>query len=279
MDRVQTKFKLIISGINLVSVSDFRPIDTVHNRYVRDVKCSVGERENTVVITGTICSEDKNKNFLIAEDLAVFFLRLFSLFGVNCRIEHFELDKGGDVLWGNPPVPTIDGKMMKDQICKVKSSFFEPQSSAEFQTIQASTRVDVPHHFRTLAALFFEELCPRWDDHVLRKYVEALLERYEGRYEKRLLELIQVLCDADLTDFRTQLNQSSRLQSAMQNVSGPRLIDDNVAHGILACIEVIYLQMRQGNYDRLTRKLVSSAHELLIPLVQKLLRSRTLDNP
>ena len=272
----QTRFKLIISGIKLIS--DFRPLDTIHSRYVRDVLCSIGDR-NTVVITGTICSEDQNKNFLIAEDLTVFFLRLFSLFGVNCRVEHFELDKSGDVLWGYPPVPTIDGKMINDQIAKVKSSFFEPQSSAEFQVIQASTRVDVPHHFRTLAALFFEELCPRWNDHVLRKYVEALLERYEGQYEKRLLELIQVLCDADLTDFRTQLNQSSSLQSAMLNVSGPRLIDDNVAHGILACIEVIYLQMRQGNYDRLTRKLVSSAHELLFPLVQKLLRSRTLDNP
>jgi len=274
---VQTKLKLIISGIKLMS--DFRPMDTVHSRYVHDVHCSIGERDNTVVVRGTICSEDQNKNFLIAEDLTVFFLRLFSLFGVNCRVEHFELDKSGDVLWGYPPVPTIDGKMINDQIAKVKSSFFEPQSSAEFQVIQASTRVDVPHHFRTLAALFFEELCPRWNDHVLRKYVEALLERYEGQYEKRLLELIQVLCDADLTDFRTQLNQSSSLQSAMLNVSGPRLIDDNVAHGILACIEVIYLQMRQGNYDRLTRKLVSSAHELLFPLVQKLLRSRTLDNP
>ncbi|MFR9710538.1 hypothetical protein ACL02P_14215 [Paenibacillus sp. MB22_1] len=276
MDRVQTKFKLIISGINLVS--DFRPIDTVHSRYVRNVKCSVGERDNTVVITGTICSEDQNKNFLIAEDLTVFFLRLFSLFGVNCRIEHFELDKGGDVLWGYPPVPTIDGKMMNNQIGKVKSSLFEPQSFAEFQVIQASTRVDVPHHFRTLAALFFEELCPHWDDHVLGEYVEALLERYENQHEKRLLELIRVLCEADIID-STYLNQSSRLRSAMQNVSGPRLIDDNVAHGILACIEVIYRQMRQGDYDTLTRKLVSSAHELLFPLVQKLLRSRTMDNP
>lgn len=137
MDWVQTKFKLIILGINLVS--DFRPIDTVHRRYVRDVKCSVGER-NTVVITGTICSEDQNKNFLIAEDLTVFFLRLFSLFGVNCRVEHFELDKGGDVLWGYPPVPTIDGNMMNDQIGKIKSLFFEPQSSAEFQAIQASNK-------------------------------------------------------------------------------------------------------------------------------------------
>jgi len=181
-------------------------------------------------------------------------------------------------LWGYPPVPTIDGKMMNDQIGKVKPLFFEPQSSAEFQVIQASTRVDVPHHFRTLAALFFEELCPRWNDHVLGKYVEALLERYENQYKKRLLELIQVLCDVDLIDFRTQLNQSSRLLSAMQNVS-QRLIDDNVAHGLLACIEVIYRQMRQGDYDRLTRKLVSSAHELLFPLVQKLLRSRTMDNP
>ncbi|WP_019123929.1 hypothetical protein [Brevibacillus massiliensis] len=275
MDRVQTKFKLIISGINLVS--DFRPIDTVHNRYVRDVRCSVGER-NTVVITGTICSEDQNKNFLIAEDLTVFFLRLFSLFGVNCRIEHFELDKSGDVLWGYPPVPTIDGKMINDQIAKVKSSFFEPQSSAEFQVIQASTRVDVPHHFRTLAALFFEELCPRWNDHVLEEYVEALLERYENQHEKRLLELIHVLCEADIID-STYLNQSSRLRSVMQNASGSRLIDEKVAQCILACIEAIYRQMRQGVYDRLTRKLISSAHELLLPLVQKLLRSRTLDNP
>jgi len=273
----QTRFKLIISGIKLIS--DFRPMDTVHSRYVHDVHCSIGERDNTVVVRGTICSEDQNKNFLIAEDLTVFFLRLFSLFGVNCRIEHFELDKGGDVLWGYPPVPTIDGKMMNDQICKVKSSFFEPQSSAEFQVIQASTGVDVPHHFRTLAALFIEKLCLRWDDNVLREYVEVLLERYEGQYEKRLLELIHALCDADITDPRTNLNQSSRLRSAMQNASGSRLIDENVAQSILACIKAIYLQMRQGNYDRLTRKLVSSAHELLFPLVQKLLRSRTLNNP
>lgn len=270
----QTKFKLIISGIKLIS--DFRPLDTIHSRYVRDVQCSIGDR-NTVVITGTICSEDQNKNFLIAEDLTIFFLRLFSLFGVNCRIEHFELDKGGDVLRGYPPVPTIDGKMMNDQICKVKSSFFEPQSSARFQAIQASTRVDVPHHFRTLAALFFEELCPRWNDHVLEKYVEALLERYEGQYVKRLQELIHVLCEADIID-STNLNPSSRLRSAMQNASGSRFIDDNVAQCILACIEAIYSQMRQGNYDRLTRKLVSSAHELLLPLVQKLLRSRTMGN-
>jgi len=143
---------------------------------------------------------------------------------------------------------------------------------------QASTRVDVPHHFRTLAAFFFEELCPDWDDHVLGEFVEALLERYEGQYEKRLLELIDVLCDTDITDPRTNLNQSSRLRSVMQNVSGLKFIDDNVAHGILGCIKVIYLQIRQGKYDGLTRKLVSSAHELLLPLVQKLLRSRTLDN-
>lgn len=272
----QTRFKLIISGIKLIS--DFRPLDTIHSRYVRDVQCSIGDR-NTVVITGTICSEDQNKNFLIAEDLSVFFLRLFSLFGVNCRVEHFELDKGGDVLWGYPPVPTIDGQKINDQIGKIKSSFFEPQSSAGFQAIQASTRVDVPHHFRTLAALFFEELCPHWDDHVLGEYVEALLERYENQYEKRLLELIHALCDTDITDPRTNLNQSSRLRSAMRNASGSRLIDENVAQSILACIKVIYSRMRQGDYDRLTRKLISSAHELLFPLVQKLLRSRTLNNP
>ena len=272
----QTKFKLIISGIKLIS--DFRPLDTIHSRYVRDVQCSIGDR-NTVVITGTICSEDQNKNFLIAEDLTVFFLRLFSLFGLNCRIEHFELDKGGDVLWDYPPVPTVEGQMINDQIGKIKSSFFEPQSSAGFQAIQASTRVDVPHHFRSLAAFFFEELCPRWDDNVLREYVEVLLERYEGQYEKRLLELIHLLCDTDIIDPRTNLNQSYRLRSAMQNASGSRLIDENVAQCILACIKAIYSQMRQGNYDGLTRKLVSSAHELLLPLVQKLLRSRTLDIP
>jgi hypothetical protein len=271
----QTRFKLKISGIKLMS--DFRPLDTIHSRYVRDVLCSIGD-QNTVVITGTICSEDQDKNFLIAEDLTVFFLRLFSLFGVNCRIEHFELDKGGDVLWGYPPVPTIDGEMMNDQIGKIKSLFFDPQSSAEFQAIQASTRVDVPHHFRTLAALFFEKLCPRWNDHVLLKYVEALLERYEGQHVKRLQELIHVLCEADIID-STNLNHSSRLRSAMQNASGSRLIDENVAQSILACIKAIYSQMRQGNYDGLNRKLISSAHELLLPLVQKLLRSRTLDNP
>jgi hypothetical protein len=272
----QTRFKLIISGIKLIS--DFRPLDTIHSRYIRDVLCSIGDR-NTVVITGTICSEDQNKNFLIAEDLTVFFLRLFSLFGANCRIEHFELDKGGDVLRGYPPVPLVDGKMLNDQIGNVMSAFFEPQSSAEFQVIQASTGIDVPHHFRTLAALFFEELCPDWDDHVLGEFVEALLERYEGQYRKRLLELIHALCDADITDLRTNLNQSSRLRSAMQNASGSMLIDENVAQCILACIKAIYSQMRQGDYDRLNRKLISSAHELILPLVQKLLRSRTLDNP
>jgi hypothetical protein len=272
----QTRFKLIISGIKLIS--DFRPLDTIHSRYVRDVLCSIGDR-NTVVITGTICSEDQDKNFLIAEDLSVFFLRLFSLFGVNCRMEHFELDKGGDVLWGYPPVLLVDGKMLNDQIGNVMSAFFEPQSSAGFQAIQASTRVDVPHHFRSLAAFFFEELCPDWDDHVLGEFVEALLERYEGQYRKRLLELIHALCDADITDPRTNLNQSSRLRSAMQNASGSRFIDENVAQCMLACIKLIYSQIRQGNYDGLTRKLVSSAHELLLPLVQKLLRSRTLDNP
>lgn len=271
----QTRFKLIISGIKLIS--DFRPLDTIHSRYVRDVLCSIGDR-NTVVITGTICSEDQNKNFLIAEDLTVFFLRLFSLFGLNCRIEHFELDKGGDVLWDYPPVPLVDGKMLNDQIGNVMSAFFEPQSSAEFQVIQASTGVDVPHHFRTLAAFFFEELCPDWDDHVLGEFVEALLERYEGQYRKRLLELIHALCDADITDLRTNLNQSSMLRSAMQNASGSRFIDKNVAQCMLACIKVIYSQMRQGNYDGLTRKLISSAHELLLPLVQKLLRSRTMGN-
>ena len=88
----QTRFKLIISGIKLIS--DFRPLDTIHSRYIRDVLCSIGDR-NTIVITGTICSEDQNKNFLIAEDLTVFFLRLFSLFGANCRIEHFEFVTAG----------------------------------------------------------------------------------------------------------------------------------------------------------------------------------------
>jgi hypothetical protein len=109
----QTRFKLIISGIKLIS--DFRPLDTIHSRYVRDVLCSIGD-QNTVVITGTICSEDQDKNFLIAEDLTVFFLRLFSLFGINCRVEHFELDKGADVLWGYPPVPTVDGQKINIRI-------------------------------------------------------------------------------------------------------------------------------------------------------------------
>ena len=112
---------------------------------------------------------------------------------------------------------------------------------------------------------------------MLGEFVEALLERYEGQYVKRLQELIHVLCEADIID-STNLNQSSRLRSVMQNVSGLKFIDDNVAHGILGCIKVIYLQIRQGKYDGLNRKLVSSAHELLLPLVQKLLRSRTLDN-
>lgn len=280
MEYIQTNFKIIISGIKLES--NFQLADTIHNRYVSNVNCTAGE-DNSVVITGTICSEDKNKNFLIAEDLKEFFLRLFSLFGVNCRVKKCELDTATDFLIGqieiSPPTPLVNATKINNQVGNVISQFYDPQRSAQFfNLIESNNSIDILHRFRSLFSVF-DSLSPKTrrgsiNYHALKEdYVGVITDRYNGIYVTRFKEIINEFCNANLIDSRTKINYSLLLKSLIQSTDNSSLLNKDVAYNLLRCIQVIRNKVNHGDFTGLNRKIISGAYELLLPLVQKLLQT------
>lgn len=275
---LQTHFKIVISGINLSS--DFTMKDAPHGNRVSDVTCKVGEGR-TVVITGTISGEDKNENYLIAEDLKEYYLRLISLFGVSCRIKEFEIDTPTDFLTGqievSPPKPIVDGSKINAQAAKLASHYFDPQKSAMYHNlIESNNSIDMLHRFRSLFSVF-DNLSPKnTSDHIdynalKTDYAAEIEDRYQGASSIRYLDFVNEFCNANLEDVRANKNYSTLLKDSKQRLGNTRLINEEVAFNILKCIQVIRNKVNHGDFSGLNRKIVSGAYELLLPMVQKML--------
>ncbi|RIX60049.1 hypothetical protein D3P08_00185 [Paenibacillus nanensis] len=275
---IQSHFKIVISGINLSS--DFIMNDTPHGNHVCDVNCKVGER-GTVVITGIINGEDKNENFLIAEDLKEYFIKLFSLFGVSCRIKEFEIDTTTDFLTGHievsPPKPVVDGSKINAQTGKVASQYLDPQKSALYHNlVESNNSIDMLHRFRSLFSVF-DSLSPKnaqghIDYHALKTgYATEIAVRYQGAFIGRYIDIVDEFCNANLEDVRANKNYSSLLKNSKQRLGNSSLIDEEVAFNLLKCIQIIRNKVNHGDFSGLNRKIVSGAYELLLPMVQKML--------
>lgn len=275
---IQSNFKIVISGVNLSS--DFIMNDTPHDNQVSNVVCKVGEG-GTVVITGAISSEDKNENFLIAEDLKDYFLRLFSLFGVSCRIKDFKIDTTTDFLTGQieiyPPRPAVDGSTINTQAGKVASHYRDSQKMALYHNlIESNNSIDMLHRFRSLFSVF-DSLSPKnsqghIDYHALKTdYAAEIAVRYQGIFISRFIEIVDELSNANLEDVRANKNYSSLLKNSKERLGNTSLIDEEVAFNLLKCIQVIRNKVNHGDFSGLNRKIVSGAYELLLPTVQKML--------
>ncbi len=279
MENIKSHFKIIISGINLAS--DFTMKDTPYNSRVSSVTCSAGER-NTAIITGTINGNDKNENYLIAEDLKVYYLSLISIFGVSCRIEDYKIDTTTDLLEAkievNPPKPVVEASKINEQTAKLVSHYFDPQMSAVYHNlIESNKSIDMLHRFRSLFSVF-DSLSPKnnsghIDYNVLKsEYATEIQERYQGKWFDRYHEFLIEFSNANLKDERANKNYSSLLKESNQQLANNILIDEAVAFNILKCIQIIRNKVNHGDFSELNPKIISGSYELLLPIVQKLLR-------
>lgn len=275
---IQTHFKTVISGIKIST--DFNLTDTPHSNYISDVICKVGD-EGTVNVTGIISGEDKNENYLIAEDLKEYFLRLFSLFGVSCRIKKFEIDTTTDFLKGqievSPPKPTVDGNMINAQAAKVVSQYFDPQRTALYHNlIESNNSIDMLHRFRSLFSIF-DSLSPKnASDHIdyqalKRDFSIEITNRYQGIYLSRYIDIANEFCNANLEDTRANKNYSSLLKDSKDRLGNTIFINEEVAFNLLKCIQIMRNKVNHGDFSGLNRKIISGGYELLLPMVQKML--------
>lgn len=275
---IQTHFKVVISGVKLSS--DFNLTDTIHSNYVSDVICKVGDG-GTIEVTGTINGEDKNENYLIAEDLKEYFLRLFSLFGVSCRVTKFEVDTTTDYLTGqieiSPPKPTVDGGAINAQAAKVVSQYSDPQKSALYHNlIESNNSIDMLHRFRSLFSIF-DSLSPKnASDHInyhalKTDFATEITNRYQVMNLSRYIDIVSGFCDANLEDARANKNYSSLLKDSKQRLGNTGLINEEIAFNLLKCIQIMRNKVNHGDFSGLNRKIISGGYELLLPMVQKML--------
>lgn len=279
MKLIHTKFEMILSGAKISE--DFSVSHVIHANYVSDVKC-VPADGSVVHITGIISSEDKNTNYLIAEEVKEYFHRLFSLFGVSCRVEKFKIDTTTDFLEAQievrPPVPLIDGNAINNQASKLINQYSDSQKTGIFHNfIESNNSIDILHRFRSLFSVF-DSLSPKTSqgyidyDALKSIYVNEIIDRYQGAYIPRYLEILNEMCNANLIDNRANKDYSALLKFEKQGLSKTVIINDSVAYNLMKCIQIIRNKVNHGDFTGLSRKIVAGGYELLLPLTQKLLR-------
>lgn len=278
--KIQTEFKIIISGVKLESDFEINAYPYANN--VSEVTCQVGEN-NSVIVMGKISTEDKNENYLIAEDLKGYFLVLFSLFGVGCRIKEFTIDTDTDFLNAqleiSPPKLLVNGDIINSQVAKVTSQYFTPQNAALYHNlIESNNSIDMLHRFRSLFSIF-DSLSPKnvqghIDYHMLKaEYAFEISTRYKGAFIQRYIDFLDVLCAANLQDIKANKNYSSLLKASKQTLNNDNIINEDVAFYLLKCIQIIRNKVNHGDFSNLDRKVISCSYELLLPIVQKMLRN------
>lgn len=281
MEKVISKIEIIMDGVYITE--NFKFENHVHEEYIKNLNCDKYTEEK-IKISGDIYSENSNKNYLISLDLKEFLLRLFSLFGVNTRIESFYLDTDNDYKLLNhkikPPIIKTDSSTILKQAEKVNRSLYVNERDDEFYNlIESNKDIDMIHRFRSLFSTF-DKVAPKKRSsyhinyHALKKrYVDIIKSRYKSFEITRYQEITNELIKSNLIDNNTLENYSELLKEELSKLKKD-IINDKVAFNLLKCIQIIRNKLNHGNFLGVTPKAIMGSYELLLPLTQDLMKDR-----
>lgn len=278
--------EVFIDGIHLTQ--GFKIKEYVHQDYINNIECTKCDK-GRIKIIAEIESENKNKNYLIYLDLKEYLLRLFTLFGVNVRIDELKttIDTDNDYLKMehiiSPPIIPTNPKDVLSYSQEVKYTLHNREKNGEFYNlIESSQDVDMIHRFRSLFATF-DKVAPKQaskdsiDYKKLKfKYPDIINLLYNNFYFTRYQEIIKELIKSNLIDQRhiNKINYSQGLDQAFSAMESGMIIDESVAFNLLKCIQLIRNKINHGSFEGLTPKAVSGSYELLLPLTQQLMKEK-----
>lgn len=279
MGNVVSNVTILISGINLKD--NFQITKSVYQKYISDINCTKLEN-NVVDIKCKITSEDKNINYLVANTFKEFALNLFSMFGVNIKLDDFKIDTDNDFLPCSviirPPLNEITGDEINSQADNVINSFSNSQMQGAFHNlIEANKEIDMIHRFRALFSVF-DYLSPKDANNSIKYrklgkvFEEEIKKRYYGACLARYIEITNELMNANLIDVRANKNYSKQLQNEMRMLNKGEHINESVSFSIMKCIQITRNKLNHGDFVGITPKIISGAYELLLVITQRLIK-------
>lgn len=283
MECVESIVEVKVTGVRIDK--DFTIDEKLYDDTVTDINCFRDKEKDCVVdVYAKITSNDKNRNYIIAEGFKDFILSLFSVFGVRVRIANWGITTGNDYLRGevevSPPPFLVTGDEIKDQVQKIKDNFFNNDMEGFFYNLkEAHSKAGTVHRFRSLFSIL-DRLSPKsgeYIDYNILKvtFSDEMKKLYTGsKFLCRYKMIVDMLENSDLKDNYGH-EYSTYLHNSRERLALDEFIDNNVAYNILKCIQVVRNRLNHGNFESINTGLIEGAHELLLPLVQRLIREKT----
>ncbi|MBU3073856.1 hypothetical protein [Clostridium estertheticum] len=244
-----------------------------------------GEHSSRSIVTAKITSNDKNFNYIIAEEFVDFVHDLFCIFGVRVSVQEWTISTDSDYLNGEvdvaPPAFVITGSEVNKQVQKIKDNFLDSEMSVFFYNLrEAHGRSGSVHRFRSLFSIFdrLSEKTPKKsiNYHKMKAvYSSEIQKLYTGHeYFVRFINCVDKLENAQLEDDYGN-DYADKLKEAKEKLTSPYFINDQVAEYILRCIQVLRNRLNHGWFKGVTEGVVNAGYELLLPYVQKLINEKS----
>ncbi|WP_026476243.1 hypothetical protein [Alkaliphilus transvaalensis] len=277
--------KVIIEGIDIIESFELKKY--IFEDYVE--KVFIKKLDNkSIAATFNIKSEDKNKNFLIANEFKEFLIKLFSLFGVCTRIKgELEINTSNDFLAATvevrPPMRIVGGNEINLKSHIMKDNMENKQANEQFfNLIESNKNINMLHRFRALFSVF-DSLAPKKNGGIHINY-ELLASRFESiikqiyveEYLERLLDIINEFIIADLKDTRSNPPKcfSKNIEEEREKLHNGTCINSIIAFNLLKCIQVTRNKINHGDFNNVSYKVVAASYELLLPLTQELMKDQ-----
>lgn len=280
MNNIVSDFKISIDGVYITE--GFEIHDYIHEQYIKQLICNK-DADESITISGEIESDDKNKNYLIYINLQDFLLRLFSLFGVNVKIERSYIKPESDYIAGEgkikPPIIRVASKEILGEVQAVRDSFNIDKRNDEFYSlIESNKNIDMIHRFRSLFSAFDKRAPKNASGHIEYhyledRYVDIIDIRYNDFTFTRYKQIIDELIKSELKDDRANKDYSQRLEEGFKLLKQGTIINKDVAYNLLKCIQIVRNKLNHGSFENLSIGAISGSYELLLPLTQELMKS------
>lgn len=282
----------VIESIVIVKVfgvkleDDFDITDTLFDGKLTDIKCTKDEKHSSMsIVTAKITSNDKNLNYIIAEEFVDYVHDLFCLFGVRVSVKEWNISTDSDYLNCGvdvvPPAFVITGAEVNKQVQKINDNFLDSERSGFFYNLREAHGLSGSvHRFRSLFSIFdmLSEKTYKNSIHYHKMksgYNSELQKLYTGHeYFVRFINCVAQLENAQLEDDYGN-DYSDKLKEARKNLIHPDFINDEVAEYILRCIQVVRNRLNHGSFKGVTEVVVNALYELLLPYVQKLIKEKS----
>lgn len=283
-------FSIVIDGV--IIKKDLIFSVNILPEYIKEIKCCK-HKNSKVLVLAKIESYDSYMNYLIVESLKFYLLRLFSVFGSDISVEKPKTDLQISNPFYEMHVKRPSEKIDETEIGKfIKSSadlllLDQDYDSILFNITQAQDiDLDDISRFRALFSVF-DAIAPKYEKGIdyknkkMRKdFIQIINEHYKSFNFPRYHDMLQTLIKADLKYENSNKNYSLELKlyfNKLKRIDIKReIIDLDLAFNILKCIQIVRNKVNHGNFNNVSQKLVRTSHELLLPLVQKMLRDELI---